>query len=364
MNSNFLPSPHKGEETNRIMDHDAEPTNESHSSSEKKKSKKGKKRKHREDVVSTAPMQNGTKNGSGSVKKKAKNEYRKKEQNEKVKGPFVDTNGSIEHGQHSTRNSQALSPSNKLTTRTTTTTTTSTVRPEFIFSSLMATSSAPNTSKLKRSPYKIKTIQGSVALLPSSLPDVPTCIKSLLNSLLLMYDANMGGVLLSLEEGVELIPIDQKSTDKGNNSSTSLIGGRIVDDLPYIHYRFQAKGLLFCPVVGMKLKGQVVECTPTFVTLTTHHILSTKISTEKLHQQGFFFNSVSVEWTRERDTTDIIAGTRMDGSRECNSEEDADNLGPSTSICLDDIVEFVVERIHECGGYISLDGTRPSVSTG
>lgn len=228
----------------------------------------------------------------------------------------------------------------------------------------MATSSAPDTSKLKRSPYKIKTIQGSVALLPSSLPDVPTCIKSLLNSLLLMYDANMGGVLLSLEEGVELIPIDQKSTDKGNNASTSLIGGRIVDDLPYIHYRFQAKGLLFCPVVGMKLKGQVVECNPTFVTLTTHHILSTKISTEKLHQQGFFFNSVSMEWTRERDTTDIIAGTRIDGSRECNSEEDADNLGPSTSIYLDDNVEFVVERIHECGGYISLDGTRPSVSTG
>ena len=44
------PSP-LGEETSRIMDHDAEPTNESHSSSEKKKSKKGKKRKHREDVV-------------------------------------------------------------------------------------------------------------------------------------------------------------------------------------------------------------------------------------------------------------------------------------------------------------------------
>ena len=330
------------------MDHDAEPTNESHSSSEKKKSKKRKKRKHREEVVSTSPMQNGTKNGSGSVKKKAKKEDRKKE-----------------HGQQSTRNSQALSPPNELTTRTSTTTT-STVRPELIFSSLVATSSASDTSTLKSSPYKIKTIQGSVALLPSSLPDVPTCIKSLLNSLLLMYDANMVGVLLSLEEGVELIPIDHKSTTKGTSSrhTKGLIGGRIVDDLPYIHYRFQAKGLLFCPVVGMKLKGQVVECTPTFVTLTTHHILSTKISTEKLHRQGFFFNSVSMEWTRERDITDIIVGTRIDGSRECNSEEDADNLGPSTSIYLDDIVEFVVERIHECGGYISLDGTRPSVSTG
>lgn len=62
---------------------------------------------------------------------------------------------------------------------------------------------------------------------------------------------------------------------------------------------------------------------------------------------------MSMEWTRERDRGDTV-----------NGEEDADNLGPSTSIYLDDIVEFVIERIHECGGYISLDGTRPSVSTG
>jgi hypothetical protein len=353
------------------MDHDTEPTNESPSFSEKNKSKKGKKRKHREDAVSTSPMQNGTTDGSGSVKKKAKKEDRKNKHKEKFKGSSVDMNGStLEHGQQSTRNSQALSPSNEYQTTRTMTTTKSTVRPESISSSLVAKSSASDTSKMKSSPYKIKTIQGSVALLPSSLPDVPTCIKSRLNSLLLMYDANMGGVLLSLKEGVEILPIDHKATDKGNNASTSsrytggLIGGRIIDDLPYIHYRFQAKGLIFCPFVGMKLKGQVVECTPTFVTLTTHHILSTKISTEKLHQQGFLFNSVSMEWTRECDTTDMIAGTRIDGSRECNSEEDSDKLGPSTSIYLDDIVEFVVEGIHECGGYISLDGTRPSVSTG
>jgi hypothetical protein len=330
-------------------------------SSEKKKKKKEKKRKHRDDAVSTSPIVNGTSSGSGSGKNKAKREGRRKEAEENAKGSAIDENGlTSAHVLQSAKISRALSPPNESpTTRkeTTTATTTSTGRPEITFSSLVATSSAPGTSKLKKSPYKIKTMQGSVALLPSSLPDVPTCIKSRLKSLLLMYNANIGGVLLSLEEGIELLPIDQKAADKGNDATTTsrytggLIGGRIVNDLPYIHYRFQAKGLLFCPVVGMKLKGQVVECTPTFVTLTTHHIISTKISTERLHQQGFFFNLMSMEWTRERDSGDTI-----------NGEED--NLGPSTSIYLDDVVEFVVERIHECGGYISLDGTQPSVSTG
>ncbi|KAL3808130.1 hypothetical protein ACHAXA_004984 [Cyclostephanos tholiformis] len=350
--------PQKQRQT-EIMDRDKEPTEEPSSSSEKKKQKKEKKRKHRDDVVSTSPMVNGTKNGSGRGKNKAKKEGRR-EKDENVKGSAVDENGPTSvRGQQSAKISQALSPSKesqttraKATTTTTATTTaaaTSADKPEFVFSSLVAKSLSSDTSKLKRSPYRIKTMQGSVALLPSSLPDVPTCIKSRLKSLLLMYDANMGGVLLSLEE----------ATDRGNNVSTTsrytggLIGGRIVDDLPYIHYRFQAKGLIFCPIVGMKLKGQVVECTPTFVTLTTHHIISTKISTERLHQQGFFFNSVSMEWTREREISDAM-----------NGEEDANNLGPSTSIYLDDIVEFFVERIHECGGYISLDGTRPSVSTG
>jgi hypothetical protein len=241
---------------------------------------------------------------------------------------------------------------------------------------------------LKKSPYKLKTIQGTVALLPSSLPDVSTIIKSRLNALLLMYDSNMGGVLLSLEEDVRLLPIDYLSPSPNNrgdnsNNNSMLLGGRIINDLPYIHYRFEVNGLVFCPTVGMKMKGQVVECTPTFITLTTHHILSTKISTEKLHEQGFFYNSVSMEWMREQrgggggggggETTTSLS-TRSNSSSSSSSIEGGgtvdhleNNLGrqsPSTSIYLDDIVEFVVDRIHECGGYISLDGTRPSVSTG
>lgn len=230
-----------------------------------------------------------------------------------------------------------------------------------------SSSSTPNNSKHnnnKQSPYQIKTILGTVALLPTSLPNVTNHITNLLQTLLLMYDSNMGGVLLSLENDVTLLPVDYKagSSSRDNNSGL-LIGGRIVDDLPYIHYKFSVDVLLFCPILGMKLSGKVVECTPTYITLTTHHILSTKISSETLHSEGYYYNGMTMEWVRERVVTatgSAIAALKNDEEEE---DEDDDRLGPSTSIYLDDNVEFIIERIHECGGYISLDGTRPSVST-
>jgi len=100
----------------------------------------------------------------------------------------------------------------------------------------------------------------------------------------------------------------------------------------------------------------VIECSQTFITLTTNHILSTKISTEKLHQQGFFFNTTTLEWSRERDTS----GQLDDNADEMDIN---DELGPSTSIYLDDTVEFVVEKIRECGGDVMLNGAMPLVST-
>ncbi|KAL7551394.1 hypothetical protein ACHAWF_017109 [Thalassiosira exigua] len=208
---------------------------------------------------------------------------------------------------------------------------------------------APASGRERSSPYRIKTMLGTVALLPSSLADVAGRVRSLLHSLLLAYDANMGGVLLSLEEEVQLLPADVRRGRGGGGARGGLVGGRVADDLPHVHYRFRARGLLFCPAVGMKLRGQVVECTSTFVALTTHHVLSTKISTERLRERGFRYDATTLEWTRER------------GAGGTGDDEDAS--APSTSIYLDDVVEFVVERIHECGGYISLDGARPSVST-
>lgn len=310
-------------------------------SSKKKKSKKEKKRKHEDSPSSSA------KKKLKKEKKKDKKEKKKKKSEEQSGAVSKDDVAVVSSSQQLSAPSQSEMQIMANANRTETSPNT--------FSFISSTSASSNPES-QNSPFQVKTILGSVALLPSSLPNVPKTIKSLLHSLLLMYDANMGGVLLSLEDGIKLLPLKPRTTggrsNNGHNNSNGLVGGRIADDLPYIHYRFQFQGLLFCPGVGMKLKGQVIECTPTFITLTTNHILTTKISTEKLNQQGFFYNGVTLEWTRERVDTAM---------KQDNPDDEEDVLGPSTSIYLDDTVEFIVERIHECGGYISLDGANPTV---
>jgi hypothetical protein len=108
--------------------------------------------------------------------------------------------------------------------------------------------SSSGSKGVNGSPYQIKTLIGAVALLPTSLANVPKRIRTLLHSLLLMHDSNMKGVLLSLEDDVKLLPLSD-----GGVGVKGLIGGRIIDDLPYIHYRFQVNGLVFCPSIGMKV---------------------------------------------------------------------------------------------------------------
>lgn len=63
-----------------------------------------------------------------------------------------------------------------------------------------------------------------------------------------------------------------------------------------------------------------------------------------------------MEWSRERETS------RQYDDADAVMEL-SDDLGPSTSIYLDDSVEFVVEKIHECDGNVMLDGAMPLVST-
>jgi hypothetical protein len=84
-----------------------------------------------------------------------------------------------------------------------------------------------------------------------------------------------------------------------------------------------------------------------------------------LHQQGFFFNTSTLEWSRERDNSSSgrQSSNNNDNDNDDNGDLDMNDelLGPSTSIYLDDTVEFVVEKIHECGGNVMLDGTMPLV---
>ncbi len=248
------------------------------SSSKKKKSKKEKsKRKSRggdgDDLAIAVSTSKRLKHdqhetpGSSNHKKKSKKEKKKKDKSKSRHSDVVPTPGEENVITSQTELEQLQQQQQQRPTTASSAITTNIIN-NSIFS-LISTSSKNSEIAVKNSPYQIKTILGTVALLPASLSNVPSCIQSLLHSLLLMYNANMGGVLLSLESGVTLLPIDYDierngavvTEDEGSmvpsgsrREKRNYIGGRITDDLPYVHFKFRTKGLLFCPVIGMKVR--------------------------------------------------------------------------------------------------------------
>ncbi len=247
------------------------------SSSKKKKSKKEKsKRKSRggdgDDLAIAVSTSKRLKHdqhetpGSSNHKKKSKKEKKKKDKSKSRHSDVVPTPGEENVITSQTELEQLQQQQHQPTTASSAITTNNITNSIF---SLISTSSKNSEIAVKNSPYQIKTILGTVALLPASLSNVPSCIQSLLHSLLLMYNANMGGVLLSLESGVTLLPIDYDierngavvTEDEGSmvpsgsrREKRNYIGGRITDDLPYVHFKFRTKGLLFCPIIGMKVR--------------------------------------------------------------------------------------------------------------
>jgi hypothetical protein len=205
-----------------------------------KKDKKRRSKRKSTDLSPIIPTNNTEINGlkDKSAKKKHKKVKKKKDKKKDRKGSSDDNATSNE-----------LIEANEVE---------SSVQPSGAIFSLL-TRSNPTKGNLKDSPYQIKTIIGSAALLPTSLQSVPNKIKSLLHTLLLRYDANLGGVLLSLENDTKILPLKEPH---GGIGAKGLFGGKIIDDLPFVHYRFQVHGLVFCPKVGMKVSSYYI-CTLT-----------------------------------------------------------------------------------------------------
>lgn len=227
-----------------------------HSSSTKKKKKSKKSKRKHDDLRS--PDGSTTCNGNGDAvelssngkkKKKQKKDKKEKDKRDRLSDVSMKDVDGVNEQQSTT-----TIPDNVTRIQQTTDGTPSNNNKNSIFSFLPSKPSTNSSS----SPYQVKSLLGTAALLPTSLGNIPRCIKSQLQSLLLMYDSNLGGVLISLEDGVSLLPMDSGGNGSGGNGNrggrNTLTGGRIVDDLPYIHYRFQVKGLVFCPAVGMKVR--------------------------------------------------------------------------------------------------------------
>lgn len=166
-----------------------------------------------------------------------------------------------------------------------------------------------------------KTLQLTISLLPSALRNVQKSIEENFASYLLKYSDIIGGIMLAFEK-IEII---------GNNG-----GGIILDDLPYIHYTVSADALVFSPAIGCKLKGVVTESFPSHISLVVFQYFNASVPAEQLREAGFEFDRQQGNWY--------------------------DKKGPSSAMMTEQNMEFVVKKIHESGGIISLDGAKPKLT--
>ena len=94
------------------------------------------------------------------------------------------------------------------------------------------------------SPFEEVLLSLGVALLPAQISDVYEGLSSNINGLLMRYNPEIEGVVLTLGD------IHFKD---GQNY------GRILNEMPHLHFAIEVKALVFRPQVGMKLTARITQ---------------------------------------------------------------------------------------------------------
>jgi DNA-directed RNA polymerase subunit E'/Rpb7 len=165
-----------------------------------------------------------------------------------------------------------------------------------------------------------KKLELIVSILPAGLHNVRKSIEENLRLFLLRFTDGMGGILLAF-----------------NNLKIAKGGrGEILNELPYIHYTVQCDALIFCPAKGGKLSGVVTESFHSHVSLVVHHYFNASISEEHLRSSGFEYDNTDDRWKH--------------GKTKAGLDKDKK-------------VDFLIDKVHESGGIISVDGSQPAIPT-
>ncbi len=179
-----------------------------------------------------------------------------------------------------------------------------------------------NSDSDQTSPFQRMNASLLLSLPPAAMANPMKAMQNSMQTMLLKYSDGLGGVLLSYEN---------IKVDKSKNGGSF---GRILNEMPHIHFYITCDVLIFDPSVGTSLTGVVNETFPSHVGLLVHELFNAMISAESLRESGFAFDTDLNEWSK------------------------ADDMTP---IAIDDSIGFTVEKLHECNGLISLECKDPVV---
>lgn len=181
------------------------------------------------------------------------------------------------------------------------------------------------------SPFQKKRVSLNLSLLPASLHNTKQgIIDNIQSNLLLKYVNGINGVVLTF---------DNVQICKDGNGGRGRALGKIINEMPYIHYRATCDMLVFEPSPGKRLCGVVNESSPSHIGLLVLDIVNVTIRSELLREIGFTYNAESSEWHKR------------------------DGGGNDTSISIGSVMSFKVQKLLECNGLISLEGANPSVES-
>jgi hypothetical protein len=186
---------------------------------------------------------------------------------------------------------------------------------------------ADDSTDSSQSPFQIKTARLLLSLLPGALNDIDKATHKAMESLLLKYSDGFGGVLLSFEN-IQMEKDDNASGTNGNSY------GRIINEMPHIHFYVTADILVFNPSIGRELIGVVNEAFPSHIGFLVHDLFNAMVSADSLRKVGFAFDPETSDWKNTKSLATVVNGDKM---------------------------KFNISKLHECNGLISLECENPDL---
>ena len=183
-----------------------------------------------------------------------------------------------------------------------------------------STAAPTRRNNVETLPYRLKTVRSLVSLAPSSLSDVRGNIRRLSCQDVTRYVKGLGGVLMAVRDVKVCGP------------------GRVLNELPHVHYEVEADVVVFCPDVGTRLVGVVNESFPSHVGMLVDTLFNAMVPAEELRRLGYEYDLDSNQWSTERDA------------------KTGELLPSPLPISIDDRIGFTVSKLNELNGIISLEG--------
>eukprot|EP00611_Tribonema_gayanum_P007626 TRINITY_DN1703_c0_g4_i1.p1 TRINITY_DN1703_c0_g4~~TRINITY_DN1703_c0_g4_i1.p1 ORF type:complete len:225 (-),score=64.54 TRINITY_DN1703_c0_g4_i1:9-683(-) len=172
------------------------------------------------------------------------------------------------------------------------------------------------------SPFEEVSLALCISLLPHALSDIFGSIRKNVYKLLMHYNRDVGGVIVALG--------DIRMADGEHH-------GRIMEEMPHLHFNIEANAQVFRPRAGALLNGRVMKVSGTHVSMLVCGIFNASIYAGELEGVGYAYSDARARWERRSRGGDGGSG---------GGGPDAVEMGTS--------LDFTVRRLHQAQGLISV----------